>query len=489
MITPSQRRTSLAVIICFLIGISSCAKKGSISEVQIGTIPKDFKTVTFSQDAKHVAFGVENDGKFRAIVDGKEGPPYEDITVVEYSPQANHFYYGGKREGKWYLVRDGKETAELDGLTSLTQGTGLHYIGEKITVTMWNTLAIWFAEKADNYLVLCYVGHTGKIFKDGSWLPVEFESFWHRGMAFSPDGKHYSFAVTPLGSDRPPEYIDGIPGPRFDNIDGATYLQPGNRLMYRGQSNSVWTLMEGKEAVQGYGPLAGDIKVSKDDMHLAALVQKEGGKQAVVVDGKEETAFPRINWGFTGWFSVQSSFVWNKDYTSHAYVAYLTDEKQSPMAVILDGKPTQALSEIRGSSLSISDDRKHVAYAAKDQDKWSVVVDEVAQERFEEVSDPVLTGPEAKVVYGAKSSKGWAIKGLSDTTFFSELGPLVRGPNNEVAYAAKIGDGKWQVFLNERPISRPFDNIVGQTGLEFESSGSLRFVAKDGDKLVLVKGN
>ncbi len=488
MKSVSLAKTLFLMLFWILVGVTLLATMACAQEYRTVAIPKNFKSVKFSQDGDRVAFGVEQNGKFHAIVDGKAGPLYDDVTVIEFSPKGNHYYYGGKRDGKYYLVIDGKEVAELGGLTSLTQGTSLHFIGGEYTVTMWSTLAIWFAEKADNYFVLCYPKNTGKIFKDGSWLPVEFQSFWHEGMAFSSDGNHYSFAVSPLGSRRPTVYIDGIPGPQFDSIDGTTYLQPGNRLVYRGERNGNWILMEGDRALQGYGPLADTIKASTDHMHLAVLVKKEGGKQAAVVDGKEETAFPKIDWGYAGFISRLGSFVWNKDFTAHAYVAYLTNEKTSAMVVVHNGKSLGARSEIRGSSLSISDDGKHVAYAIKDKDKWAIVVDEAAKEAYEEVGDPIFMSTEGKIIYAAKTAKGWVIKGLPESVSFLDVGPLIRGPKNEIAYAAKIEGGKWQVFLNDKPFSNQFDGIVTQAWLRFDSSGSLRFVAKDGDKLIWVRG-
>ncbi len=483
----------------FFVGIILVSRGITKSEDRIVSIPLKYEMVSFSKDGMQVAFCVKKESgfivkekKYCVVVNGQEEKIYDNITPVQFSPKGNHYYYGGCSLEKWYLVQDGKEIIQLGTLASLSQAAGyLNLIGSEWSVKMWQALPIWFAETADDYFVVSYPNEKGNIFMNGNWLKVEFNSFCPDGMAISPDGKHYSFALAPIWARSKIMnmyiYIDGLAGKQFESIDNAIYLQPGNRFIYRGKWGDSWTLMEGKKPLKEYGSLAGNIIVSEDHSYLATLVEKKPDKQAVVVDGKEEPAFPKVAWG-NDLLSNPVSFIWSKNGLSHAYVAYLTDKKDSPMAVVYNGKILSARAEIRNSSLSLSPDGKHVAYAAKDGGKWTIFRDEVPQEQFEEVGNPVFIVSNDKVAYAAKTPKGWIIKGITDSSAFLKVGPLVAGPEDRIAYAAQIQGDKWQVFLNNRGIAKPYDGIVAQTGIHFEADDSVRFVAKYSDKLIWITG-
>jgi len=486
----SRARTGHAVAACLLAALAAIALGACSKEPRSLEVPKDFDTVKISRDGTRVAFGVHDDNGYRAVVDGEAGPRYQDLTVVEFSPKGDHHYYGGKRGDKWYLVRDGKEIAELGDLTSLQQATFLHSVGDNVSFRMSNTLAIWFAEEADRYFALCFRNGKGRIFKDGDWLPVEFRSFQHKGMAFSPDGRHYCLAVSTGDSDSVRVHLDGVAGPEFSEVEDAVFLHPGDRLVYRGRQNGDWALVENNKPLDSLGILIGDLKVSRDRRHLAVLVKRDGGRQSVVVDGVEETAFPSVEWGGNVFiFFVGSSFTWNRDFSSHAYVAHLSGGGNSPGVVVHGGKTLREFPEIRGTSLAVSDDGRHVAYAAKEKDRWAVVVDNVAQEeKFEEVGDPVFAGSGDRVAYAAKTGAGWVVKGLPDAAVYREVGPLVRGPKGQVAYAAMVEAGKWQVFMDGKAASEKFDGIISRNYIEFDGEdGTARFLVRDGGKLTWMK--
>lgn len=448
-------------------------------------IPKDFKSVKVSHDGRRVAFGTGDGKQSRVIVDGKPEQLYESVTVVEFSPQGDHYYYGGQRDGQWYLVRDGKEITKLGSLTSLTQGTGLFLLGGEITVTMWSTLAIWFAEQSGSYFVLAYQDGTGKVFKDGAWLPLEYRSFYHEGMALSADGKHYAISVSPVGSRQAHMYLNGESISQFDSVENATFLQPGNRLIYRGNSGGGWQMMLKDKPFPGVGPLDGMVVTSPDGKHFAALVKAGAGQQAVVVDGKQEASYPKVDWGYRGFISSAGSFAWSKDGTAHAYVVNVASEKEGPQAVIHNGTALNRYSEIRGSSLVLAPDGKHVAYAAKGNEGWTVVVDNTAQASFEEIGNILFSGTGGKVVYTAKTSKGWSVYSAASSQPFEAVAGLVSDASGaHFAYAAKTPDAKWQVFVDGKPVGAPCDGIIARTGIRVSESGDVSFTAKMGDQLV-----
>ncbi|MCY2987515.1 MAG: carboxy terminal-processing peptidase [Planctomycetota bacterium] len=467
--------------------------RGVLHGTRAVPIPPSYKSVAFSADGRRVAFGVGEDGDMRAVIDGRAELAYNNVTVVEFSPYENHYYYAGKRNDKWLLVKDGKEIADLGTLTSLTKGTGLHEIGGKNSFTMWHTLAIWFAEKADNYLILCYKDDEGRVFNDGNWSPIRFGSFWQEGIALSPDGGHHCFAVGPPGSRSPHMYIDGKMGPSFDGVDSALYLLPGNRLLYRAQHGSTWAIMSGDESLGKYGSAAGRIIGSSDRRHFAVPVDAADGQQAVVVDGRKGPAFPKVFWTQTGFLSIPGSFTWSKDYSSYAYVVCTSTTKsagteKAPMAVVHNGKRLKEYPEIRIWSIALSPDGAHVAYAAKVAENWVVVVDEIESKPLADVGNPVFLGQAVDAVYPAKTQEGWTIHGLVDCGPFLEVGQMAVSPDNQhVSFAAKLKERQWFVFSDSKPISEPCDAIIGNTGIRIDEDGTIRFVCKKGNDLVWVE--
>lgn len=483
-----MRRAELAFsLVCILVlGAVAAGRAGGAQPApKTVPIPREFKSVNFSHDGRRVAFGAVDGKQYRAIVDGKPEQLYDDVTVVEFSPRGNHYYYGGRRDGQWYLVRDGKEITRLGSLTSLNRGTGLFFLGEGMSVTIWSTLAIWFGDQSDSYFVLAYQGKTGKVFQDGAWSQLEYRSFYHEGMAISPDGKHHAISVEPAGSGQAHMYLDGEPISQFQSIDDAAFLQPGNQLIYCGDSGGTRQMMLRDKPFPGIGPLAGMVLTSPDHKHFVALVKTASRQQAVVVDGKREASCPKIHWAYRGFLSSPGSFVWSKDGTSHAYVVNITNEKTSPQAVIYNGNLLDPRPEIRGSSLVLTPDGKHVAYAAKEKEGWAVVVDNKSQEKFEDIGSILFTGTGGKVVYAAKKGKSWFLCGAASSQPLEAVAGLTSDASGaHLAYAAKTANAKWQVFVDGKPVGAPCDGVIARPGIHVSESGDVSFTAKMGDQLV-----
>lgn len=470
------------VVLCSAVGCSAGEQQPGRKTVEI---PKDFKSVAFSHDGQRVAFGGSDGEQYRVIVDGKTERLYDDVTNVAFSPRSDHYYYGGQRDGQWYLVKDGKEITKLGSLTSLTRGTGMFLVGEQTSVVkMGSTLAIWFAEQSDTYFVLAYQDNTGKVFKDGTWLPLEYCSFYHEGMAISTDGKYYVISVSPASSQQAHVYLNGESISQFDSIENATFLQPGNRLIYNGGGQ----MMLKDKPFPGIGPLAGMVVTSPDGKHFAVLVKAAGGHQAVVVDGKQEATYPKVDWGYGGFLSSPGSFAWSKDGAGHAYVVNVANEKSGEQAVVHNGKSLSPFAEICGPSLVLTRDGKHVAYAAKGKQGWTVVVDSLAETRgYEEIGDILFTGAAAKVAYTAKTGKDWNLRGAQEAGPFEAIAGLVTDASNiHLAYAAKRPDAKWQMYSDGKPIGPPCDGIIANTGIRVSDSGGVSFIAKIGEQLVWI---
>ena len=105
------------------------------TESRVGELPRgtDPDSVTFSPDARRVAYWVVRDGKSAVVVDGVQGELGESVEPREvygfsgklaeyvgrpsitFSPDSTRVAYGALRGGKWCVVVDGKEGPRYAG--------------------------------------------------------------------------------------------------------------------------------------------------------------------------------------------------------------------------------------------------------------------------------------------------------------------------------------------------------------------------------------
>ena len=67
------------------------------------------RAIVISQDAKHLAYVVQDNGNVRVIHDGKESRPYESVALERFSADSAHLAYRAFRDNKVFMVCDGKE--------------------------------------------------------------------------------------------------------------------------------------------------------------------------------------------------------------------------------------------------------------------------------------------------------------------------------------------------------------------------------------------
>ena len=105
---------ALAAGWCLALGCSSSAQHQSgnnIVEEHLGPWHHNQSFTVISQDGCHVAYAVARGNKWRAVVDGKEGPPYDEIDKrsLMFSPDGKRVAYLAKKGEKWLEVLDGRE--------------------------------------------------------------------------------------------------------------------------------------------------------------------------------------------------------------------------------------------------------------------------------------------------------------------------------------------------------------------------------------------
>lgn len=257
----------------------------------------------FSPDSRRLAFIVADAkppddasdrppaGNWRLVIDGLEGKPYDRIGAVYFSPDSRRVLYAARRGKKELVVVDGKEGKPYQAVT----------MGESIFAYRGRPSAIpWSVFSPDSAHVVFLTHFTGEGGREGPvhWGVVVRDSHESRRydaalMArFSPDSQHLAWIA--CSRDEQCVVLDGVEGPRFDEIVELPVFSPDSRrLAYVGQRGADWfVVVDGREA----GPYdsVDERIVFSPDSRRVAWAARCGHKSVVVVDGVPGKRYDRI---------------------------------------------------------------------------------------------------------------------------------------------------------------------------------------------------
>jgi hypothetical protein len=95
-------------------------KKWAVANIA-GTAKWDgILTIVISQDAKHLAYVVQDNGNVRMIHDGKESRPYQSVALEQFSADSAHLTYRAFRDKKMFMVCDGREGTQYDDIDTVS---------------------------------------------------------------------------------------------------------------------------------------------------------------------------------------------------------------------------------------------------------------------------------------------------------------------------------------------------------------------------------
>jgi len=252
----------------------------------------------------------------------KLGADYDEIRSLKISSDGCHMAYVITRGGKSLAVIDGREGPEHDEI-------GL------IELSPTGTRAAYTAKEEGKWFVVVD-GQPGSK-HDGT-----------KSVVFSPDGRRTAYAAQ--SGKKWSVVVDSQPGPEYDEVGPPTFSQDSGRMGYTAKLGSTWH---------------------------------------AVVDGQPEADFDQIAVGsvtFNRTTAFFESIVFSPDSRRVAYLA----RKSEKWLMVIDGRPGPEYDEIKRAvfsfdeygrpdgpsySLAFSSEGKHVAYAARVDNKWSVIVD------------------------------------------------------------------------------------------------------------------
>lgn len=259
------------------------------------------------------------------------------------------------------------------------------------------------------------------------------------------------------------------------------------------------------------------IAVSPDQKRVAVLVERDG-KNAVVVDGKEETAFDDIP--AKPWFSPDSRRLaytarrgdlqcmvvdgvegksyglWSGMYPIFSpdseNVAYMAQRGSNTIVVagFSESRPYRNLRSETPPAIVFSPDSKRYAYSAElGAGQWAVVVDGKEGRVYSSASVPKFSADSRHVLYVARQGKDTfvVVDGIEGPPFVDiPYGEGQFSPDGKrVAYQARITNGLY-VLMTDGQASKPYAHIESSTSYFSPDSRRITFAANKGGKACVV---
>jgi len=487
-------------------------------------------------DGKPRAFAGTREGKARAVIGGKEGPPFDEIFKLTVTPDLAHHVYCAKKGDKTVVVRDGKEGAPWDDVQAVTlspDGACLIYSAKK--EGKWHAVLngtpgpayhrIWFPRTSRDGTRTAYGAVKGGeefFVVDG----VEQQHF--KGVsspaAFSPDGTRFVYEANKSKAATGFHVLvaDGRTIGNLNFADSLVFRDDGTIAFLAGQGGMLLRVTVAPPKAKAFkveqkrlGPFHKDRKEDRrpdDEQHFGYIIE-DGKQYRVVFDGVVGPAYERVSAPFLSRRGGRAAYFAVKDDKT----LLMVDGKKQPVGdvdgfaevvfspdgsrwaavagegkkrwVIVNGK-ADPKHDLAGQ-ITFSPDGKRCAYLVKDGAQYRPVVDGTAGEPCDDIGvDPAFTfSPDGKhVAYAVKKGDTWrtvidgkaeeAYDGLTDIVFSADSAHRAYGGLRDKRIAV-VRDGAVGTF---------YDDMVEAP--EFAPAGhSLAYVMKDGgEQFVVVDG-
>lgn len=382
---------------------------------------------------------IEDNKKWMAIVDGKQGKLYDWIGRYSVSKTGEHVIYLAKSGENWFIVRNGKE---------------------------------------------------GKPYSD-----IE----GGLDIVFSPDGTRVAYVASQEGANRgyhasnkPRVFVvvDEKEGKKYRQIRKLTFSPDSKRLAYigsmvsKGDDLDDYVVVDGQES-KAYPSYDKVLVFSPDSKRFAHPACSKKNRCFVVLDGKEDKKI----------YDWVESITFSPDSKRLAYVAY----KGKHEFLVLDGKECRKYPvfpvakpdvplDITG--ITFSPDSKRIAYkATTTRKKWHIIIDEKQSMAYDYVSSPAFSPDSKRTAYYASSRNGNVIvidgnEKPSLWTFKDTPEDIFSPDSKHVVYNTIIG-GKYYSVLGGKPGTNSYDEMISSP--VFKGPDVIRYIAVRDSQVLAVE--
>lgn len=421
------------VLCCGVLMLAACStscsgKSGQyiVKQTEIDRLPKAREMEKVSEDGRHIAYVVKQEGGYCVVRDGRPDPTFQTVGRPVFSPDGNHLAYPVSRDRKRTIVLDGKPLAWFKDAyrpTFSPDGTRLVFVGSD----------------ARGYFVV----------QDGKPGP---ECLSIGEMLFSPDSKRLAYVGRVWGGWV--VVVDGKPGVKypiagFDNVKSTLVFSPNSRrlahsvLRFFPEDAKIETAIVCDGTPRWRHPdTLRQLLFSPDSSRLACLTLASD----VIVDGRPDPRFGNV---------TERTFRFSRTGRRLTYMTTLNGAYH----VVIDGKSVLEYDPVRTGAIAVSPNCERVAYVKRLG---------FLEERVELVVDG-KPGPEYEDIANYRAPP------TGDQICFSPNG-------KRLAYTAKRG-GKWHVVVDRRR----GPGYAGCWGIRFtQDSRHVSYTARQGARYLNV---
>lgn len=362
----------------------------------------DGRLLRFSPDRRHVTYVAVTAGqtKVRVGVDGALGPEFDDFSAdvsPTLSPSGGRVAYAALVEGAWRMVvdhvpwlglvpstrlprfdRSGDRVAFVAGSPPL--GSRERVVVDEVAQREYDAIVSWDLGAPGKPFSLNSIafgpdGRLGYVAREGPHMVVVLDGVEgprfdeiHPQIAFSPDGRQVAYPA--LRSGRMTCVVDGVEQNWYDWVGRPVFSPDGERLMYAAEKGNRFVLVvDGLPEGDLSQPPVGGYCFSPDGGRYAygAVSRRalRGERRRYVVDGMPGPEFDALD-------RPQFSPLGDR----FAHVA----RKGSETFAVADGDPGPPFEVVKGLSFSAAG---HLAYAGIVEGAVCVILDGQAGPLFE----------------------------------------------------------------------------------------------------------
>ena len=370
---------------------------GTFQVVHNGRAGKSYQEIdtnfVLSRDGRRVAYAAMIDGKWRMVVDGKEGRVFDTLGTPRISPDGKHVLYDAQQGDRWYIVVD-----------DIVKGGCPSYFDKNFSSDSKHVVYIENIAGDDSmHRVVISDLKLNKLFERELRTENTVYSEDKSRMAVVAGVRDKKQLVV-MSLDNPGTVNEGA---FFDVIAFPAFGMDGKSVAYIAEKEGKrYLVLNGNEERLPDGEV-GEPPAIRPDLKGAAVIMRTangfyfhqtGGVDKTAAQRYEEAAFPSFN----------------KSGNSYVYAA----RNGSRMFYVVNGKESPAFDKVL-TPMFTPDGRKIVGRVRKDGKRFVVVVDENGQvvrqhPDHEMVFNPVFTADGKSVAYGVKDGVqlAWKVEKL-----------------------------------------------------------------------------
>ena len=312
----------------------------------------DHHSLQFSPDSSAVAYTATRDDQTFVVEHARTNGPYDKVRgKLLFSPNASQTAFVAQSGKYWFVVLNGQTSQKY-----LEIGAGPIFSHDSSQLVYW-------AKRLDHRWVLVRNG-----FED-----LNYEGDDYQDLVFSPTDNRIATFVKRSGKWW--IVVDAIPVLSYDAVapNTLTFSPDARHIAFVARFNNQWCIVKDYQKHPPYDQIrSGSIQFSPDSRRMAYAGFRDG-KWTVVLDGYEKERFDRIN---------PETFRFSHDSNRFVYVGI----KNGQHYTVIDRNPTPPSEE--NTSPVIGPGVNHVAWWAKNDSHWSIVVNGIKSKETVRVPIP-----------------------------------------------------------------------------------------------------